>query len=103
MLDLTIASDILTCTKPHISEYYHFILNLICKAIHILADRASDHGIPSSENTKGVKRRYWLMLFSITGCVEPETSRPFSAQTDNWTLTYFGTYIFWHYTIILIL
>ena len=49
MLDLTIASDILASTNPHISEYYRFSLYLISAANLFCAAKASAPGIPSAE------------------------------------------------------
>ena len=59
MLDLTITSDILTLTKPHISKYSRFRLLLIRKAIHCCAATASATVIPSVEYTIGVKERLY--------------------------------------------
>ena len=69
----TITSNILVHTKPHISEYSRFSLNLRCMIILKVEARASVHGIPLSEKTKGLKlcllsRQKWryLSLFSFS-------------------------------------
>ena len=49
LLDLTIASDILTCTKPHISEYSYFSLYLNSVANLFCAAKAFAPVIPSAE------------------------------------------------------
>ena len=49
MLDLTIASDILALTNPHISEYSCFSLYLSSVANLFCAEKASAPGIPSAD------------------------------------------------------
>ena len=55
LFDLTIASDILALTKPHISEYPRFSLYLSSADNIFCAAKASSPGILSAEYTIGVK------------------------------------------------
>ena len=71
-MDLAIASDIRSLTKPHISEYYRFSLLLSSEARRHCAATASVPGIPYAEYTIGVKeclrsRQVWgyLSFFSL--------------------------------------
>ena len=68
VLNFTIASYILSHTKPHISEYSCFILKLRWKAILWVAACASATGILLAYKTKGVKwslhsRQLWRPFF----------------------------------------
>ena len=55
MLDLTIASDILAFTKPPISQYYRFRLQLSSEANIFCVDKATVPVILTVEYTSGVK------------------------------------------------
>ena len=55
VLDLTIASVILSLIKPHISEYSHFNLLISSKARRHCAATTSVQGIPSTQYTIGEK------------------------------------------------
>ena len=73
ILDITTASDILACQKPHISHYSCFGLKLICEASLLCADKAYSLGIPSAEYTIGVKerlqsRKAWRCLYFFSLC-----------------------------------
>ena len=57
VLDLTFASDILSITKPHISEYSRFRLLLNSEARRLCAAMASVLVILSAEYTMGVRER----------------------------------------------
>ena len=57
MLELTIASDILALTKPHISEYSRFSLELSSATNLFCVVMESAPGIPSEEYTIRVKVR----------------------------------------------
>ena len=46
---------------------------------------------------------YELIVFYITGWIEPESSHPFSVPTDYWTRTMFDANIYRHDTRLLIL
>ena len=41
-------------------------------------------------------------MFCVTGWEESEPSNPFSTLTDNWTWKWFGEYIFWNETRLII-
>ena len=43
-----------------------------------------------------------LMVFSINGWVELETTHPLSTLDNTWTCAWFGTHIYWHANRLLI-
>ena len=103
MLDLTIASDILALTKPHISQYSCFSFLLTIEAGRRCATTASIPGIQSVQYTVGVKERLrsrqgqrYLSFFSFSasppfpgpfqksGAVKiPHLNRQFACQTEQ--------------------
>ena len=67
LLDKTIASGIHACTKPHMLEYYRFILNMSSVANILYATKDSTPGIPYAEYNMIVRvcvifRQAWKYL-----------------------------------------